>query len=290
MSIQSTPSKNPPWYISGIVGSLGQVTELTLAGQLFNRIATAQQANPEFGIKTAIQHIYKKNKWRGFFDGYRWNVGMSIAKGFTRWSFNNAMFSISDRIVSKKIQKEHSWIVPLMVGIGGAALETTLYLCPLESLKTREMTEQWVNKTHMWKVIRTEGYPIFFRGWTGLFPRQAVTWATYLLVYDKYRSAMINFRKGKEITTIDKILMNFMTGATAAMLTTPFDCFKTQRQKVDPLEKKNIISSMNLLVKKYGFKGIYRSLPMRLCRSGFYAVATFSVMDFFNALPARMKL
>lgn len=280
---------NPPWYISGFFGSLGQVTELAIAGQFLSRVATYQQANPHVGLRQSIVNIQAQEGLRGFYKGFRWNVGMSVCKGFTRWSFNNLMFSVFGSRIPKEIQERHSWVLPVIVGVGGAALETTLYLCPLESMKTREMTEKWGSKTHMWRVVRTEGYSIFFRGWTGLFPRQAITWGTYLVAYDKYRALVISLREGKPARAIDKILMNFMTGATAALLTTPLDLYKTQRQKVDPIKNKNLLSSMQSLIQSYGWQGVYRSLPMRVTRSGFYAIATFTVMDFFNALPSRMK-
>jgi hypothetical protein len=153
------------------------------------------------------------------------------------------------------------------------------------------MTEiHWKRSTFMWQVIRKEGLRIFFRGWTGLFPKQAITWATYLLVYDKYRRWVINLRRGKEVRFGDKVMMNFMTGATAAVLTTPLDLYKTQRQKVDPIQESNIVLSFKSLARQYGIMGIYRSLPIRIVRSGVYAIATFTVMDYFNALPNRMKL
>jgi len=111
-----------------------------------------------------------------------------------------------------------------------------------------------------------------------------------LLVYDKYRDLVMFFRKGKQATIMDKFAMNFMTGATAASLTTPFDLYKTQKQKVKPIKEKNLLLSMQLLIQNYEWQGVYRSLPMRVARSGFYAMATFTVMDFFNALPNRMKV
>lgn len=213
---------------------------------------------------------------------------MSVCKGFTRWSINNFLFSFFGNHISKDIQKKHTWVVPVIVGLGGAGLETTIYLCPLESLKTREMTEK--RKTRMWVVIRSEGISIFFKGWTGLFPRQGVTWATYLLAYDKYRDFVMKFREGKPARTVDKFAMNFMTGVTAACLTTPLDLYKTQRQKVDPIKEKTMLSAMRALIQSHGWQGVFRSLPGRVMRSGWYSVATFTVMDFFNALPARMKV
>jgi hypothetical protein len=290
MSSSNVSSSNPSWYISGVFGSLGQLTELTLAGQVLSRIMTLQQAQPSLSIRESIRTIYAENGFKSFFKGYRWNAGMSVCKGFTRWSFNNAMFAVCEKYISKETQKNYPSLIPLMAGMGGAMLETTLYLCPLESLKTREMTESWKGKNHMWHVIRSEGAAIFFKGWTGLFPRQAITWATYLIVYDKYRQFIMSLREGKPARTIDKFFMNFMTGATAALLTTPLDLYKTQRQKVDPIQEKNIVSSFLALIERYGIRGLYRSLPMRITRSGVYAVATFTVMDFFNALPNRMRV
>lgn len=284
--------KNPPWYISGIAGSLGMTAELTLGGQVLNRVLIAQQANPDLTVINAVKSIYNQNGIKSFFVGYRWNVGMAVCKGFTRWSLNNTIFSFCQDHIPKEVQKNHQYLVPTIVGIGGAIFETTVYLCPLESLKTREMTilNPHGDKNKIWRIIRDEKGSIFFKGWTGLFPRQAITWVTYLLVYDKYRTLLIKARGENQIGKVEKIAMNFMTGATAAFLTTPFDLYKTQRQKENPIEQKNIVSSIRFLFFHHGLQGVYRSLPIRLVRSGFYAASTFTVMDFFDALPARMKL
>lgn len=281
---------NPPWWLSGLAGSLGMVIELTLGGQVLTRVVTAQQADPNLKIVDAFKAIHYQKGMRGFFAGYRWNVGMACCKGFTRWSLNNAAFTFCHNHIPQEVQKKYPSLIPATVGLGGAAFETTLYLCPLESLKTREMTQLPSDTKKIAEIIRQEGPSLFFRGWTGLFPRQAVAWSTYLLVYDKYRSALLKLREGERVNKGDKFVVNALTGATAALLTTPLDLYKTQRQKERPIGNIHIFRSLKELFADYGWKGLYRSLPMRISRSAFYAAATFTVMDYFNALPARMKL
>ena len=160
----------------------------------------------------------------------------------------------------------------------------------MESLKTREMTQPWEGRKHMWKIVCAEGPAMLYRGWTRLFTRQAITWSNYLLVYDQLRSRVVLLRNGDPVTTIDKIAMSALTGATACIVNTPFDMIRAQIQKFDPLQEKSMLSALRKVSNTHGLAGLYRSLPTRICRSTWYSVATFAIMDRFDALPKWMKL
>eukprot|EP01121_Diplochlamys_sp_Union-15-3_P005554 TRINITY_DN15898_c0_g1_i1.p1 TRINITY_DN15898_c0_g1~~TRINITY_DN15898_c0_g1_i1.p1 ORF type:complete len:160 (-),score=16.26 TRINITY_DN15898_c0_g1_i1:15-494(-) len=152
------------------------------------------------------------------------------------------------------------------------------------------MTTLWnQGNVQMWKVVKEDGFMIFFRGWDSIFSRQVVTWVTYLLAYDYFRETTMKRRKDKPLNVWDKIFIGSATGFVACLLNTPFDMFKTQAQKDSPL-KKNAVYISQLMFKQHGVSGIYSSFIMRFLRSTWYSVTTLLVMDYFNALPARMKL
>lgn len=284
MAVNQT--NNPPFYKSFVAGAIGQTVDLTL-GHPLNRIATAQQASPGVGtfIKT-IRYLHGMNGFREFYCGLRWNMASASCKGATRWGINNQLFSVFEQI-PKNIQDQFKSIVPVSVGLSAAAIETTMYLCPLESLKTREMTQ---GHKHVWKVVKQEGPCIFFRGWNRLYYRQAISWGTYLCVYDALRARLLDYKQGKPVTQLEKTVMNAATGTIACLLTTPFDMLRTQIQKDQPLLEKRTIRALGYVMQTHGIKGVYRSLPTRVLRSAWYAVSTFFIMDYLNALPQRMKL
>lgn len=292
MTTPAEHSKAPPFYLSFAAGSLGQGLEMLGGGHVLTRIVTEQEAHPQRGsiIKT-MRYLYNQNGLREFYTGLRWNLALGCLKAGMRWGLNNKLFDLFGKKIPKPLQDDHKWVVPVAVGLSGAAFET-LYQCPFESLRTREMTQNWRGYPRMWEVIKTDGISIFYKGWKRFYVRQAITWNTYLLVYGKLRGKVLTYRKERreEITTADKIFMNAATGATACLLNTPFDMLRTQLQKYQPLKEKHLIAAISNVVHSHGFKGLYLSLPTRVLRSMWYAVATFTVMDKLNALPEQMKL
>ena len=279
--------KDPPLYLSVAAGMLGQCAELVLGGHVLNRVATELMAHPERGSVTgAVRHLYAEGGLKEFYKGLNWNLVQGCCKGATRWGFNNLMFRLFAEALPKGLQEKHRWILPAAVGLGGAAVETALYLCPLESMKTRRMTgpEGFV------RIVKQEGIPVFFKGWTGLYGRQAITWTTYLVVYDKARDILLKYREKKEVTVFDKFTLNAVTGTVACLLNTPLDMLRTQFQKHEPLRGYSLLRAANLIMSDHGVKGLYSSLPIRIARSVWYAVSTFTVMDYLNALPKRMQL
>lgn len=68
----------------------------------------------------------------------------------------------------------------LPIGTSAAFLDTTLIVCPLESIKVREMTTTWSGgRAQMMDVFREEGVGLLFRGWNRVFYKQVgvLAWA-----------------------------------------------------------------------------------------------------------------
>ena len=118
-------------------------------------------------------------------------------------------------------------------------------------------------------VVRKEGLSVLISGWHRLFYRQSITWIVYMNAYDKYRKIALDYRNGETITKTDKFVVNALTGISASLLNVPFDMLKTQAQKVDPLTEKGTYKAFLKMFDAHGFKGYYRSLPIRMTRSTF---------------------
>lgn len=256
---------------------LGQGVELLLGGHVLNRIATAQEANPELGsFGKTVLFLKKKGGLGEFYKGLRWNLVQGCYKGATRWGLNNMLFHYWERMLP------NSWIVPVAVALSSAFTEATV-LCAFESLKTKEMTGARVT-------LDTVRNHRLMHGWKPLFYRQALVGTNYLLVYDKARAVLLAWKENKPVNTLEKMGLSAFTGFTACLLNTPFDMWRAQRQKYDPFKEYRLIPAFKELISAYGVSGVYRSLPTRAARSAFYAIATFTIMDKFDALPGRMKL
>eukprot|EP01130_Rhizamoeba_saxonica_P012000 TRINITY_DN5019_c0_g1_i1.p1 TRINITY_DN5019_c0_g1~~TRINITY_DN5019_c0_g1_i1.p1 ORF type:complete len:286 (+),score=28.87 TRINITY_DN5019_c0_g1_i1:31-888(+) len=274
---------SPSFFKSFLAGGCGQIVELLTLGHIATRVATEQQANPSYSVLKSIKNIYVKQGFLGYYQGLRWNIVMGFLKGASRWGLNNTLYNFFTPMFEKE-----SRLVPVAVAVTGAFIETTLILCPFESLRTLDMTTSPGIKLDLWDKIRQEKLRVFFRGWNRIFFRQIVTWVTYLSVYDIIRQKIMKYR-GDKINSYDKVFVGMATGATASILNTPLDMLKTQIQKNEPLNLR-IVSAVKEIMAQHGIYGFYSSFFARVCRSSWYSLVTFTVMDQLNALPERMRL
>eukprot|EP01120_Amphizonella_sp_Union-15-10_P004303 TRINITY_DN14933_c0_g1_i1.p1 TRINITY_DN14933_c0_g1~~TRINITY_DN14933_c0_g1_i1.p1 ORF type:complete len:291 (+),score=20.99 TRINITY_DN14933_c0_g1_i1:39-875(+) len=277
-------SSEPSFSFSLIAGGIGQAAELLTLGHILTRIATEQQAHPSTSLLNSTRSIYNKG-FTEFYRGLRWNLVLSALKGGTRWGLNNSLFAFYTKLFPGSNK-----LVPAIVGVTGAAIETTFVLCPFESLRTREMTTNWQNgQLEMYKVVKAVGPKIFVVGWPRIFIRQTVNWVSYLMIYDTLRNTAKKASGKENLTLPYKIFVASGTGIFAAIFATPFDMLRTQIQKDKPLGI-NLWNSTKIVYTRYGLYGLYSSLLCRIMRSCWYSVITLLTMDYLQALPQRMKL
>ena len=230
--------------VSGAI--ISQMAELLTLGHVFTRIATEQQARPpgfqdatrssrpipSFDPLSTGRQLYVRGGFRELYLGLRWNVLSSCGKAVSRWSLANLLYTAYDEHVPRRFQDRYPWIAAPMIGFTAALFETTFILCPLESLRTREMTSALASTRAPVDSLSLIGK--LTRGWDRVFTRQVASWISYLTAYDVIKGILIPAAKDGENaapTPLEvKALVGIATGATTCCVTTPFDMLRTQVQ------------------------------------------------------------
>jgi hypothetical protein len=157
----------------------------------------------------------------------RWNLITNSGKGAIRLCIFNACDRFYRTILPTEIYKDYPSLASTLVGFTTGLLETTFVLCPLENLKTREMTSQRSLAT----MLKEEGPGMLLNGWKMIVIKQSLALMAYLFSYEKLKQFTIAYNEGKPVPMHHKMMLGAATGAIMSVFSTPFDLLKTQAQK-----------------------------------------------------------
>ncbi|MBN9377725.1 MAG: hypothetical protein BGO14_11575 [Chlamydiales bacterium 38-26] len=287
MTVQDTTHTNHLLARSMLAGSVAHSIELFTLGQILDRIKVEKEARPQLrSIKEAFKHIWKQGEGKEFYKGFRANIALSILKGSTGWGIHHLCNRQILRIYPQKDKHFPTVGFTTLVGCMTGFIETSFILCPLERFKTYEMTSKGQALKNV-RIISNSGLKFMYKGWTPLLLRQTVSWASYLVTYQKLRQAFLN--RSSSLTMQEKITLSASTGAIVACINAPFDLLKTQLQQANVTDEK-MWQKAYTIHRQYGWKGMYRGLTIKLIRNIWSSVCIILTLDKMNAFPANMKI
>ncbi|MES1913626.1 MAG: hypothetical protein MHM6MM_005803 [Cercozoa sp. M6MM] len=157
------------------------------------------------------------------------------------------------------------------VAVAGAAsgVSTTLWLCPVESVKvrlqaaatTRHYQSAWHCAAHM---ARTEGTRAFTRGIGATFLRECPGGAAYFLAYES-ACYLQQVHADEELGMLPLMLAGSMAGCAYWLLTFPADTIKSVQQ--GSLQQHSFLSAAHQLYRTGGVRSFYRGLGVTLVRA-----------------------
>lgn len=271
-----------------VSGVIAQSAEIMTLGHICERIKVEQQRYPELrSIQQTMRHMWGRGGIKEIYKGTGWNVLSGVAKGTARWGGYCGFYKLYEKILHKEWQKKYPAAVSLGVGLSSAFVVTTFVACPLENLKIREMTGP---KQSFRQIVRQRGVPFFFRGWSRMILKQSFSLSSYLIAVEKFKQIAETFNSQTPTPLYQKMMISASAGMVSCLFHTPLDVLKTQTQLENPLAEKKLIAAARFLLEKYGARGLYSSLNVKLLRSGWHAAVTLGIMDQLDALPEQMKL
>jgi hypothetical protein len=276
-------SSTPPLWLSIVAGGLAGGIEVATLGHLLDRLKVQQEAFLDKRIFTV---------WRreALYKGLRWNLLLGVSRGSMGWATHNVCNRMALIFFPEQDVRFPSFYFTSAVGIAVAALETSLFICPLERLKIIEMTDQKGIPFRISNLVQKEGKFFIYQGWTRTVLRQSVSWLSYLSAYRVLRQSYLDSRSSPpSLSFTQKMGIGTAIGAFAAFMSTPFDLLKTQAQRADAIQE-NIGKTFDRIVKQHGWRGLYYGLSMKMLRSMWSSVVTLLVFDHLNAFPKNMAL
>ena len=283
-------SYNPPFYLSFLSGVVAHAYEVSSLGHILDRIRVEQEVHPQLTLRKAVLSIWKKGRWNAFYRGLRWNIGLSAMKGGFGWSLHNVSNRFMLGVCHQKDPLHPSFPFVIAVGLGSAFLETTLILCPLERLKTVEMTHNSKQIFTVNEYIKKEGIQFFYRGWKLVMLRQSCSWISYLGIYQHLRHSFLAYNEDRSLSLIQKVFLGGITGGVVAVINAPLDLLKTRAQKANPLHSKGVFFAVRSVLDKHGWRGLYSGLSMKVGRHIWSSASILIILDQLQALPSNMKI
>eukprot|EP00667_Euglena_gracilis_P018703 EG_transcript_19913 len=281
-------------------GLLTQCMEMVTLGHILDRLKIEQQSNPRLQhLHAACSSILGRGGLPELYRGLQWNLAQGSLKSASRWTLNAGCFQGCEVALGSRFRKEHPSAFSAAVGCTAAFLDTTLMVCPLESLKVRDMTTHWVGgRSRMWWVLREEGLGLLFRGWPRVFGKQVLSWCAYLVGYQQFKTLAEWYNQetvgGRTIRhpipLHHKVAVASATGMLSTAIHTPMDMLKTQAQMAGADRSLTLRQSAQLVLREHGVRGFYVSLPAKLLRSAWYSTVTLVAMDHLDALPRHMSM
>ncbi len=282
--------ENPPLQRSFFTGAAVNILDTLILGQFLERIKVQQEAHPHLPIAQAIDSILQKKGWRELYKGLSWHLFSNGFKGAFGWSIHNFCNHTVEKIYPQQNSISPSFSFIALVSCSTSFMETTLFLCPLERLKTFQMTRNNSLSLPLYKEIEKGGLQFIYRGWKWMVIQKSWSWVVYLTIYQKIRSLSLHHNKSKPLTMRQKIFLGITTGSLAACCNAPFDLIKTQIQKAETQSNAKAEVLIREIFQKHGWKGIFRGLNMKIGKTAWSTTFTLLVFDYLHVLPSNMQI
>lgn len=236
-------------------------------------VKTCWQANPHIlSWKELAQSIYSQKGWRGFYAGCVPNTLRVVLKH----AYRTPLLLLCHYIVFSFWQQE----APILVGLFIAFLEVGI-IQPLERLKVWIMTSPYKSQI-MKEFIRQKIYLSLYKGWSATWPKQVVSWVTFLWFTYALQLMWAHY----ELSGTD-IIVPLIVGLINTLFILPFDAIKTHMQCYQANER-GWLATLLMIARQYGARGFYVGFSARLIQYIIQALWTAPIL--YRLVPYIHKL
>lgn len=210
-----------------------------------------------------FQSIMKDEGWKGLFRGNFVNViRVAPSKAIELFAYD----TVKKMLTPKSEQQQKLRIPPSLVAGACAGISSTIFMYPLELLKTRLTIEKDVydNLLHAFlKILREEGPAELYRGLTpsliGVIPYAATNYFAYDMLKKTYRKICMK----EDIGNLATLLMGSAAGAISSTSTFPLEVAR-KRMQVGAVGGrqvyKNMLHALLTIFENEGIGGLYKGL------------------------------
>lgn len=236
----------------------------------FDVLKTSAQANLEKKSLLKIMRAIVTNKgWLGFYSGALPNSIRMATKQAYRYPLMLALPFVFGKISSSIT------VISLCTGFSIALFEIAI-ITPLERLKVWNITfknrsgalNEFFKNKHILKEL--------YKGIEPTALKQIVTWCTFLVVHDHLMD-LFNHSLSLSIVLVTALF----EGAINTAVVMPFDCIKTQMQKIDA-KNQSSLSIVTHVYKQHGIKGLYAGWQVKFVQFMIHALFTVSILENFR--------
>lgn len=258
-----------------IYGAFAHTCEAVSLGHLLDRIKVCRELNPALRSNLAATHyICNKEGVSGFLKGSRWNISLSALKGGIGWTLNRIAYDVVSW-TTPHYEKERPVVFSIAVGSTTGSLEAALFICPLNRLKTVEMSSK--GKLNVGDKLQKHGLGYFYKGFSTTAIRYSVGWIACLTIYNHLKEKVTH-----------PMALGGLTGGCAAVVSSPMDTVISRLQQEHG--SRGALNDARHIYLNYGLRGFYQGFTPKVLRAGWNSAIVIYVLNLFNALPPNMQV
>lgn len=259
--------------LAAVVGMMRGAVSLIFEHPL-DVIKTYWQAHPSrLGMISVVAEVRKLKGLRGFYSGAVPNMLRVMLKQAYRYPLMIILPVIFGLMTSSVL------LVSIATGLSIAIIEVWI-ITPLERFKVWLMTYQRFSggvRTFIMEVRRNIMHTLY-KGLKVTMLRQVISWLTFLVVHDQLM-LLVKSDVGSacNISLFALLGIGLIEGAVNTAAVLPFDCVKTNQQKINASKSDSLLERFRWIYRCYGMGGLYIGWQVRMMQyminSGFTVVA-----------------
>lgn len=153
----------------------------------------------------------------------------------------------------------------LLAGMVAGAVESTLVVVPVETLKTRLIHGNEGMLRGAMNIIKKEGPGGVYRGWAATTVKQASNQGLRFMAFGQYKKFMLGDEK-RGLNPIEALFGGMMSGLFSTVCNNPADLIKTRMQGLDGTKYKGAVDCLTTVVKEEGVLALWNGVIPRLAR------------------------
>lgn len=259
--------------LAAIVGMMRGAVSLIFEHPL-DVIKTYWQAHPSrLGMISVIAEVRKLKGLRGFYSGAVPNMLRVMLKQAYRYPLMIILPVVFGLMTSSVL------VVSIATGLSIAIIEVWI-ITPLERFKVWLMTYQRFSGgvRAFIREVRRNMMHTLYKGLKVTMLRQVISWLTFLVVHDQLM-LLVKSDVGSacNISLFMLLGIGLIEGAVNTVAVLPFDCVKTNQQKINASKSDSLLERFRWIYRHYGMGGLYIGWQPRMMQymvnSGFTVVA-----------------
>lgn len=218
--------------------------------------------NPPFtGVISCAKYTYQTKGFFSFYTGLTPVLIGSIPKAGIR-------FGLFDFIKQKLKKADGSTTAArtLFSGMVAGAVEATLIVTPVETIKTRNIHSNEGFYKGSVRIFQTEGIKGFYRGAAPTIFKQSSNQGLRFMAFGQYRAFLTKDDPNRKLKPYESLIGGMFSGCFSTLLNNPFDFIKTRLQGEDALKYKGFADCFQKVVQNEGILALWNGVVPRLSR------------------------
>lgn len=223
--------------------------------------------NPKYtGMISCTRYTYQHHGVLGFYRGLLPVLMGSIPKAGIRFGGFNM---IQTQMIKQNNGKAASPFQNLLAGMTAGAIESTVAVTPIETVKTKLIHANKGFLRGFLDIVKLEGIRGVYQGWAATTLKQSSNQGLRFMAFSFYKSQVLgkdHAEVGRSLTAVQALAGGMCSGCFSTICNNPFDMAKTRMQGLEASQYRSFFHCIGTIVKKEGVLALWSGVGPRLSR------------------------